>query len=119
MIIVKPLKIRQIKLNVFIHGNYVCTVDEFECLDIRRQICEQHLEGYSLMIDSKYWDLWDKEVDIRAFIVRLTPDGEFEGNWFPEYKLNDEYGYVGVFSETFAVVKKIRITQMSKKSIDE
>jgi hypothetical protein len=117
-IYVKPIVIPEILLDMFYNGNYLCTVNEFSHLDARRQICERHLEGYSFMINSNYWDLFDKELDIRSFIVRITPDGEIEDEWFPGYRMK-EYGYVGVFSETLEVVKKIRVFQREKNNTGE
>jgi hypothetical protein len=111
---IKPLIIDTILVDIFLNEVYQFTVNEFTHLDIRRQICEQSLEGYTMKINPQFWNLYDEDDKIIEHVVKINTDGEID-NWFPKYKLNDDYGYVDTFGQDFSAVLKIRRLQSEKK----
>lgn len=110
---IKPLIIQQILVDLYYQGVYQFTINQFTHLDIRRQICEQNAEGYSLKINPQFYNLFDAEDDIANQVVTITADGEID-TWFPIYDINEEYKNVDVFGETLSAAIKIRHAQKNK-----
>lgn len=108
-----PLYVDTIYVDIFHNNNFVCSVNEFTELDIRRQICEKSLEGYSMKIAPQFMRLFDEEDNIKDFVVNIDSNGEVD-NWFPEYYINDDYPSVPVFGGTLKAVLKIRKAQKDK-----
>ena len=109
-----PLIVKPILVDLYHNGVFQITVSQFTHLDIRRQICEQNLEGYTLKMNPQFYHLFDKEDEIEDLVVTLKPNGEID-TWFPEYDINAKYQNVGVFSEALSAVLKIRRAQKEKE----
>ena len=58
-------------------------------------------------------NLHDEDEKIIEKIVKIDSNGEID-KWFPQYKLNDEYGYVDTFGHDMSVLLKIRRIQSKK-----
>ena len=110
---IKPLIIERILVDVSFNGVYQWTVTQFTLLDIRKQIIEQNIEGYSIKINPQFWSLFDDEDNIENYLVTIDSDGEVD-RWFPCYDINEEYDSVSVYSETLSAVIKIRSAQIDK-----
>ena len=110
---IKPLVIKEILVDIFLNEVYQFTVNEFTHFDIRKQICEQELEGYTMKINPKFWNLYDEDEKIMEYVVKIDSNGEIN-KWFPKYKLNEEYGYVDTFGHDMCVLLKIRRIQKEK-----
>lgn len=110
---IKPLIIERILVDVSLNGVYQWTVNQFTLLDIRKQIIQQNVEGYSIKINPQFWGLFDNDDDIENYIINIDVNGEVD-RWFPCYDINEEYDSVNVYSETLSAVLKIRMAQRDK-----
>lgn len=111
---IKPLVIPQILVDIYHNGVYQFTVNEFTQLDIRRQIIEQNLEGYSIKMNPQFYYLFDKDDEIENTVITISSDGQLS-DWFSNYKLNDEYNSVGVFNESLSAVLKMHNLRRNEK----
>lgn len=111
---ITPLFIDTILVDLFHNGIFQLSANLFTHLDIRRQICEQKLEGYSLKISPPFWSLFDEEDNIENYVVNIDTAGGVD-KWFPEYYVNEVYPSVRVFSETLSATIKLRNTQIHDK----
>ena len=118
----KLLQTPEIKLNLYFEDKIIFEgINSFQALDIRAQIAAMNLpdflSGYYFKIDSPYWHLFDKDDEIQTTICNICSKGTME-DWFPEYFLNEEYGYVGVGGSTLeATLKLYRIQKEKHESI--
>ena len=118
IVMIKPLVIDEILLDVHLNGEFQCTVNQFSSLDLRIQITEGNIEGYSLKINPKFFRLFDDDDKIEEVIINISSDGEVD-KWFPEYKLSDDYGYITVYGHTLASAIKLRGAKKKQKEKKE
>lgn len=111
---IKPLVIPQILVDIYNNGVYQFTVNEFTQLDIRRQIIEQKLDGYTIKMNPQFYYLFDKDEEIENTVLSISSEGQLS-DWFPSYKLNDEYNSVGVFQESLSAVLKMHNLKRNEK----
>lgn len=107
---IKPLIIEQILIDIYHNGVFQFTVNQFTQLDIRKQIIKGQINGYTMKMNPQYYFLFDNEDNIEEIEIIIHSNGEIS-DWFPEYKINEEYESVGVFSECLSAVLKIRGAQ--------
>jgi hypothetical protein len=111
---IKPLVIPQILVDIYHNGVYQFTVNEFTQLDIRRQIVKEKQEGYAIKMNPQFYYLFDKDDEIEDTVITISSDGQLS-DWFPSYKLNDEYQLVAVFQESLAAVLKMHKLKRDEK----
>lgn len=111
---IKPLVIKEILVDFYLNNVFYFTVNQFTQLDLRRQIAEQDISGFSMKINPQFWGLFDDEDNIENYVVNIDNNGEVT-KWFPKYDLNDDYQFVSVFSETLSAVLGIRSAQKEKE----
>jgi hypothetical protein len=111
---ITPLIAPEILLDIYHNKRYLYTVNQFTFIDLRVQIAEKELEGYSAKINPEFWTLFETEDDIANEEVIITKDGWIE-DWFSNYSINEDYNDVPVFSDTLIGVCKIRSIQIKRE----
>lgn len=116
----KLVKSPQIKLNLYFEDKLIFeSIDFFQAIDIRAQIVEMNLpdllSGYYFKIDSPYWYLYDKDAEIGSTICNICSNGVME-DWFPEFYLDEEYGFISTDGEKLKSVLKLASLQNKKKN---
>ena len=84
-----------------------------QMMELRVQIAEKRLKGYSLKINSNSFNLFDKEVNIENETVMLTDLGGIENEWFSDRNLNGYPRGCVPESERLAICIKLRGLQMN------
>lgn len=113
-LMIKPLILPQILVDIYHNGVYQFSANEFTQLDIRRQISKQNLEGYTIKMNPQFYNLFGEEDEIEDVIITISNDGQLS-DWFPHYKLNNEYESVAVFQESLSAVLKMHGLKREKK----
>lgn len=103
---ITPLVIEQIFVDVYFEGECKFSVNQFTLLDLRRQIIQKQLEGYSLKMNPSFYHLFTEEDNIAECEIFIYKNGEVS-DWFPEYDINEEYTDISVFNESLAGVIKL------------
>lgn len=98
--------------DLYYNNVYVNNITHNTMLSIREQLSKNYVSGYSLKLPKNVLHLFDESM--ADFVVNLVELGKVD-KWFPQYKLNDYYGYVDYGSEASAFTLKIRGNQLGKQ----
>jgi hypothetical protein len=112
-VILKSFK--HILVDVYLNGVYQGTVCELGHLDLRRQVVQHQIEGYSLKINPKFHHLFKKSDEIEDDEMFIGLDGVMS-DWFTEYNLED-YGDVKPFQENIKIIHKMQKLKNDSKRI--
>ena len=98
--------------DLYYNNVYVNNITHNTMLSIREQLSKNYVSGYSLKLPKSVHHLFDKSM--ADFVVNLVELGKVD-KWFPQYKLDNYYGYVDYGSEELAFTLKIRDNQLGKQ----
>lgn len=109
-----PLIVKPILVDLYHNGVYQFTISDFTSLDIRRQICANKAEGYSVKMNPQFWNLFKPEDEIETSEYFISKDGVYS-DWFPEYYLNEDYPSMPVFNEGLVAIIKMNKLKRDEK----
>lgn len=95
--------------NLYHNNIFINNISHKTMLSIREQLSKNYVSGYSLKIPNNATHLFN--VPMQDFVVNITELGEVD-KWFPQYKLDDYYGYVDYGDENLAFTLKIIENQL-------
>lgn len=119
----KLVKSPRVRMNLYFEDKLIFeSIDFFQAIDIRRQIAEMNLDtflsGYYFKIDSPFWHLFHKNDNIELEVCNICSDGVLE-TWFPQYYIDEEYGFVNADGEQLKAIHKLFQIQKEHKKKNE